>query len=172
MNRERETWFARTFAAGNNPMPSAESIARLRGKVIALEEILELARSLERTEATAGALRHVIELRANDSRALLEKLTRPLEADAEGTPHSARGADGLLSASASSGPSAGLTARPGAPDGPLDNLVELPIAMDAGEICPRCGNQVTWVDHLPPLQRGQSVRCFAAFIANRVPDPA
>jgi len=43
---------------------------------------------------------------------------------------------------------------------------ELPLAVmipahDAGEVCGHCGEIVSWVDHLPPLSPGESVRCFA-----------
>jgi hypothetical protein len=36
-----------------------------------------------------------------------------------------------------------------------------PAGMDAGETCPRCRRIISWVDHLPPLERGQFVRCTA-----------
>lgn len=34
-------------------------------------------------------------------------------------------------------------------------------ARDAGDVCGVCGQEVTWVDHLPPNQAGGAVRCFA-----------
>lgn len=33
-------------------------------------------------------------------------------------------------------------------------------ARDAGDVCHVCGQMVTWVDHLPPLQAGGVPRCM------------
>jgi hypothetical protein len=32
---------------------------------------------------------------------------------------------------------------------------------DAGDICEVCGQVITWVDHLPPLDASSPVRCHA-----------
>lgn len=40
-------------------------------------------------------------------------------------------------------------------------LHELIPARDAGDVCHVCGDLVTWVDHLTPLEAGGPVRCFA-----------
>ncbi len=34
-------------------------------------------------------------------------------------------------------------------------------ATDTGHLCPRCHGPVTWTDHLPPVEYGMPVRCFA-----------
>ena len=41
------------------------------------------------------------------------------------------------------------------------SLIEVVPATDAEHICHVCGNVVTWFDHLPPLQFGDPVRCYA-----------
>lgn len=40
-----------------------------------------------------------------------------------------------------------------------ESVLTIP-ARDAGDICHVCGNLVTWVDHLPPLDHDGAVRCF------------
>lgn len=37
-------------------------------------------------------------------------------------------------------------------------------ARDAGQICHICGEEVSWLDHLPPLYAGGAVRCFTNVI--------
>jgi len=39
-------------------------------------------------------------------------------------------------------------------------LAALVPARDAGDVCGVCGQVVTWVDHLPPLDANSAVRCF------------
>lgn len=39
-------------------------------------------------------------------------------------------------------------------------LAEMVPARDAGDVCGVCDQLVTWVDHLPPLKAGGTVRCF------------
>ena len=45
---------------------------------------------------------------------------------------------------------------------------ERPFATDAGHWCRECGHVVSWLDHLPPLERGMPVRCFAGRLAEAV----
>lgn len=40
-------------------------------------------------------------------------------------------------------------------------LIEEIPARDAGDVCHVCAQIVTWTDHLPPLEAGGPVRCFA-----------
>jgi hypothetical protein len=41
------------------------------------------------------------------------------------------------------------------------SLVEVVPARDAGDVCHVCKSVVTWTEHLPPLEAGGPVRCFA-----------
>jgi hypothetical protein len=41
------------------------------------------------------------------------------------------------------------------------SLITVVPARDAGDVCHVCGAMVTWTDHLPPLEAGGPVRCFA-----------
>lgn len=41
------------------------------------------------------------------------------------------------------------------------SLIEEIPARDAGDVCHVCKSVVTWTDHLPPLEAGGPVRCFA-----------
>jgi len=70
-----------------------------------------------------------------------------------------------VSSSAPSDPSAGeLERRPDTHSVHVKhlNVTALPYATDAGETCHRCGQVVTWVDHLPPTRTGMPVRCFTS----------
>lgn len=40
------------------------------------------------------------------------------------------------------------------------SLTTMIAARDAGDICHVCGQVVTWVEHLPPLNAGGPVRCW------------
>lgn len=43
----------------------------------------------------------------------------------------------------------------------LDDAAQRPRhATDAGQTCHECGQEVTWLEHLPPLVAGGPVRCF------------
>jgi hypothetical protein len=37
-----------------------------------------------------------------------------------------------------------------------------PSGRDAGETCPRCQRVISWVDHLPPVNAGEPVRCTSS----------
>ena len=51
-------------------------------------------------------------------------------------------------------------------------VIAFPVATDAGHLCPRCHRPVTWTDHLPPVKRGMSVRCYAGELPKTTTDPA
>ncbi len=44
---------------------------------------------------------------------------------------------------------------------PEVSLAEMIPARDAGDVCGICGEQVTWLDHLPARRAGGPVRCFS-----------